>query len=219
ECPVITEVPPDLSNYAAIEAVYAANQPEDETPTGESILAVMDTLLNDPAPGDKVIVLATDGEPDTCAEPNPQNGQPEAIAAVTHAYESGIRTYIISVGTDVGMRHLQDVANAGVGHGPGDPDAPFWVAGDDMGLRDALTAIIGGELSCVVTLEGMIQDPDLACTGTVLLNGLPVPCDDPNGWRVIDATHIELRGDACDTLQTTPAATLEATFPCDVVLI
>ena len=55
ECPVITEVPPDLSNYAAIEAVYAANQPEDETPTGESILAVMDTLLNDPAPGDKVI--------------------------------------------------------------------------------------------------------------------------------------------------------------------
>ena len=41
----------------------------------------MDTLLNDPAPGDKVIVLATDGEPDTCAEPNPQNGQGVAVAA------------------------------------------------------------------------------------------------------------------------------------------
>ena len=28
------------------------------------------------------VILATDGEPDTCAEPNPQNGQPEAIAAI-----------------------------------------------------------------------------------------------------------------------------------------
>lgn len=220
-CPAITWVPPAIDNYAAINAIYGPADPLNETPTGESVDAVLMRLSMTPDPTDDptIFILATDGEPDTCAEPNPQNGQPESIAAVTRAYETGIRTYAISVGTDVGMRHLQDIANAGVGNGPGDPDAPFWVAGDDAGLRDALRAIIGGELSCVLTLSGMIQDLDLACTGSVILNGVPVPCDDPNGWRAIDATHIELQGDSCDLLQSTPGATLEATFPCDVVLI
>ncbi|MCB9597219.1 MAG: VWA domain-containing protein [Sandaracinaceae bacterium] len=220
-CPRVEFIPPAIDNYAAIDAVYGSADPLNETPTGESVDAILTRLSMVPDPTDDptIFILATDGEPDTCAEPNPQNGQPEAIAAVRRAYEAGVRTFIISVGTDVSTGHLQDVANTGVGNGPGDPDAPFWVAGDDAGLRDALTAIIGGELSCVVTLSGMIQEPDLACTGTVILNGLPIPCDDPDGWHMIDATHIELSGDSCDLLQSTPGATLEATFPCDVVLI
>ncbi|MCA9659859.1 MAG: VWA domain-containing protein, partial [Myxococcales bacterium] len=158
ECPVITEVPPDLSNYAAIEAVYAANQPEDETPTGESILAVMDTLLNDPAPGDKVIVLATDGEPDTCAEPNPQNGQGVAVAAAETAFSEGIRTYVISVGNQVSDQHLQDMANAGAGVMQGDPDAPFYKANDKDALVAAFQEIINGVRDCKLTLDGVVQE-------------------------------------------------------------
>lgn len=222
-CPQIQWIPPALDNFAAIDAVYGdpAQQPIDETPTGESLDAVLDrlTMTPDPSADPTIFILATDGEPDTCAEPNPQNGQPEALAAVERAYGIGVRTFIISVGEDVSRGHLQDVANAGVGSGPGDPDAPFYVAGDDDGLRDALRAIIGGELSCVVTLSGQIQDLDRACDGRVILNGTPIPCDDPDGWRATDATHIELQGDSCDLLQSTPGATLEATFPCDVVLI
>lgn len=41
----------------------------------------------------------------------------------------------------------------------------------------------------------------------------------PDGRRVVDEDTIEFRGAACDELQGEAGATLEATFPCDVVLI
>lgn len=218
-CPLIEWVPPALDNYDAIDTVYAPADPIDETPTGQSVDAVID-LLNmtpDPSTDPTIFILATDGEPDTCEVPNPQNGQPEAIAAVERAYGMGIRTFVISVGQDISQAHLQDVANAGVG--ASGMDAPFWVAGDDDGLRDALGTIIGGQLNCVVNLSGSIDDLSEACTGRVELNGQVLPCDDPDGWRAIDSSTIELQGAACDTLQNTPGVTLEATFPCGVILI
>lgn len=222
-CPMITWVAPAIDNYDAIESVYGPADPISETPTGDSLDAILArwTMTPDPSSDPTIFILATDGEPDTCEEPNPQHGQAESIAAAERAYEMGIRTFIISVGEGtVSASHLQDMANAGVGNGPGDPDAPYWVAGDDEGLRDALLEIIGGQLSCVVTLHGQIEDTSAACSsGSVLLNGTSIPCDDPNGWRVVDETHIELTGDACTTLQSGPGVTLEASFPCGVILI
>lgn len=221
-CPLITWVDPALNNYDAINDVYGSARPIDETPTGESLDAVIDLWQSAPdhTSDPTIFILATDGEPDTCAQPNPQNGQEEAIAAARRAYAMGIRTFIISVGRGVvSAEHLQDMANAGQGVEPGEPDAPYWVAGDDQGLRDALTAIVGGELSCVVELNGRIDDVSQACTGRVVLNGRDLACDDPNGWRVIDDTHIELLGDACTELQSGPGARLDASFPCGIILI
>ena len=221
-CPLVEWVGPALDNHGAIQTVYGPADPIDETPTGASIDAVLDLLAMTPDPSEDptIFILATDGEPDTCAQPNPQEGQPEALAAAERAYRTGIRTFVISVGEGVvSERHLQDMANAGLGRGAGDPDAEFWVAGDDEGLRTALTDIIGGELSCVVTLEGRIQSLEDACAGTVRLNGEALSCDDPNGWRVIDETHIALTGDASDTLQSGPGVTPEASVPCHVILI
>ncbi len=221
-CPMITWVAPAVGNYDGIESVYAPADPISETPTGDSLDAIVVRWTSTPdRPSDPTIfILATDGEPDTCEQPNPQNGQGEALAAAGRAYDMGIRTFIISVGEGtVSASHLQDMANAGVGNGPGDPDAPYWVAGDDAGLRDALMSIIGGELSCVVTLHGRIQDTSAACSGSVMLNGSIIPCDDPNGWHVVDENHIELTGDACTALQHGSGTNLEATFPCGVILI
>ena len=221
-CPLIEWVPPAIDNYDAIDAVYGPADPIDETPTGASIDDVLDRLMMtpDPSTDPTIFILATDGEPDTCEQPNPQEGQGEALAAAERAYASGIRTFIISVGEGtISASHLQDMANAGLGRGDGDPDADYWEAGDDEGLRTALRDIVGGELSCVVTLEGAIQNLDDACVGQVRLNGTTIPCDDPDGWRAIDETHIELQGEACETLQSGPGVTLEATFPCDIILI
>lgn len=222
ECPLITWVPPDLNNHGAIAAVYRPADPIDETPTGASIDWALDRLTMSPDPNadPTIFILATDGEPDTCEQPNPQNGQGESLAAVERAYLAGIRTYIISVGRGtVSEAHLQDMANAGLGREPGDPDAQFWEAGDDEGLRTALMDIVGGQLSCVVELQGRIDDLEQACSGRVELNGLPIPCNDPDGWRAIDESHIELRGDSCETLQSGPGVTLNATFPCGIILI
>ncbi|MCC6873219.1 MAG: VWA domain-containing protein [Sandaracinaceae bacterium] len=223
-CPLITWVDPAIDNFSAISAVYGPADPIDETPTGDSIDAVLQRMMSIPDPTDDptIFVLATDGEPDTCEDPNPQNGQAESIAAVERAYAAGIRTFVISVGNDVGMTHLQDVANAGVGM-PSSGSAPFWVAGDDQGLRTALNTIIGGALSCDLELRGRIQDLSMVCSGTInlIVGGMTMslPCNDPNGWRAIDETHIQLQGDACDLLLSSPGASVQGVFPCEIILI
>lgn len=218
-CPILTTVPAALNNHASIADVYNDEEIRSETPTGDSMDRLLDERLSAPDPNDNptIFILATDGEPDTCAEPNPQNGQSQALAAVRRAYENDIRTYVISVGTDISVDHLTDMANAGLGRSGG-PDADFWVAGDDEGLRDALGEIIGGALSCTIELDGRIDVAE-ACSGRVELNGNPLTCDDPDGWTVVDESHIELRGEACDRLTMDMNATLRATFPCGVIVI
>lgn len=200
ECPVITETAPALNNYAAIEASYDAAKPEDETPTGESIAAVTPTLVMDPSPGNKVIVLATDGEPDTCAEPNPQNGQQASVDAAAAAFDQGVRIYVISVGDEVSDQHLQDVANAGVGVGDNDPDAPFYKANDAQALAAAFAEIVEGVRDCKLDLDGKVAEGgESECV--VSVNGMPVPYGTDDGWQLNDPSEAELVGDACDAIQ------------------
>ena len=200
ECPVITATPPALNNYAAIEASYDAAEPADETPTGDSIAAVTPTLVMDPSPGNKVIVLATDGEPDTCAEPNPQNGQQQSIDATAAAFDQGVRLYVISVGADVSDQHLQDVANAGVGVGQGEPDAPFYKANDAQALAAAFAEIVEGVRDCKLDLDGKVAEGGEAeCV--VSVNGMPVPYGTTDGWQLNGPSEVELVGGACDAIQ------------------
>lgn len=200
ECPVITATAPAMNNYGPIADSYEASKPEDETPTGEAIAAVTPTLVMDPSEGNKIIVLATDGEPDTCAEPNPQNGQGESVAATAAAFEQGVRLYVISVGNEVSDEHLQDVANAGVGAGPGDPDAPFYKADDAQALADAFAEIVDGVRDCKLSLDGKVADGEEdKCT--VSVNGMSVPRGDEDGWKLNNASEVELVGDACDAIQ------------------
>jgi hypothetical protein len=98
-----------------------------DTPTGPAIEAVTDQLMAAEFDGPKYILLVTDGDPDTCAKPDPQCGQDESIAAVQRAYASGIGTFVVGIGDILstaasgcfsgrcGTDHLQDLANAGQG--------------------------------------------------------------------------------------------------------
>jgi hypothetical protein len=220
-CPMMTTVDPSLDNLSDISSVYRDAEPIEDTPTGDAIDSVLDGYLATPDPGpDPVIfVLATDGEPDRCeqADPNPTDeAQREAVQAVERAFENGIRTFLIDVGNGVGPAHKRDIANAGIGT---DSGAMFWNVTDDTGLRDALQTIIGGELSCEIQLEGRITDLSRACEGTVELNGRVLPCEDPNGWRALDDSTIELQGEACNELEESRRANVEASFPCDGVIL
>ncbi len=224
-CPLVAYVDPDLYNYGAINAVYSTAEPIGDTPTGESIETVSDFLVALGWEGPAALILATDGEPDTCANPSPDTeAEREAaravtIAAVERAFGLGIQTYVISVGEgSVSASHLQDIANAGLGLTPADPDAPYWVAGDDAALQDALRSIISETLSCVFELNGRLNVEE-ACFGTVELNDRTLVCDDPDGWRALDETHIEIMGEACDEVTSGDPFELFATFPCDVAVI
>ncbi|WP_236519165.1 vWA domain-containing protein [Sandaracinus amylolyticus] len=218
-CPDLISVPSALDNYDAIETEYRMHDPAGDTPTGDSIQAVLaqlDSLIDAPDQP-TVFVLATDGEPDTCEDGSDEvGGRAESLAAVQAAYGRDIRTFVISVGEDVGEDHLQEIANAGIGNAPdATPPAEFWVATDTAGLRAALETIVGSVVSCELTLEGEI-DPDRACDGEVRLGGDPLTCG--TDWRAVDENTIELLGAACDRLQSGGEA-LTASFPCGVIII
>ena len=75
--------------------------------------------------------------------------------------------------------------------------------------------IIGGAVGCQVFLNGEVT-PGMECLGYVEVNGMDVPCNDPNGWKLIDERTIELQGAACENFIASPEVTLRAGFPCGV---
>jgi hypothetical protein len=216
-CPLMTIVPPALGSHDAIAPVYAMSEPIEDTPTGDAITAVVTGVLadTDTRRGPVVIVLATDGDPDTCAQLDPQEGQAESVLAAENAFLAGIRTFVIGVGdSGLSSEHLQDVANAGVGRDPFGPPAPFWRTNTIGGLRSALDDIVRGELACELLLDQPL-DLERACAGSVRLNGRPLRCDDEDGFRLGSPTRLEILGSACEELNTDPSAVLEIVFPCD----
>lgn len=216
-CPQLSQVPIALDNYDAINAVYEPAGPLGETPTGDAITALLPNLIAFNEPGPKAIVLATDGEPDTCRQPNPQNGQGEAIQAAQNAFAQGVSLYIISVGNEVGAQHQQDMANAGTGK-PLDGsqgNSPYYPANDQAALQSAFLEIINGVRSCKLTLNGSV-DPEHAGEGHVFVDGNEVPYQDPNGWQLNSPTEIELLGAACDAIQT-GNHTVTGSFGCGII--
>ncbi|RME26816.1 MAG: VWA domain-containing protein [Deltaproteobacteria bacterium] len=218
ECPILTTVAPSLNNASAIASLIGSNGPDGDTPTGESIGAVVDYLAGLPPDSItplRIIVLATDGEPDTCEEPNPQNGQEESVAAAQAAFAAGVKTFVLSVGTDVAASHLQDMANAGAGLPVGGPEnAPYYVADSPAALRDAFSEIAQGSRSCIFALDGRVEPMSYAEYGKVTLNGRDLAYGDPDGWQLDDPSTLRLLGSACQEYLDSESPTLDASFPC-----
>lgn len=221
-CPDLEATPTRMfGNRAAIDALLARNLLTD-TPTGESLRPIIDELVAARPPDGEytpVILLATDGMPDTCANVE-ENGNTAAqnlsVMETQRAFAAGIKTYILSVGNEVGDPHLQKVANAGVGEPIGTGTAPFYKANNPAQLTDALRTIITGAISCQLDLSGTVADPALAeQSGHVTLGGVPLVAG--TDWHFVDDDTIELLGMACDTFRN-GGATLSAEFECGVII-
>jgi hypothetical protein len=229
-CPRLFEVPASLDNYEAIRATYSAASPRAATPTGESLLRIAGvnydrTLVPGgfaatPMTGPKIVVLATDGDPNTCDGPYTDGtdaGRQLSLDAVQRLYDSGIKTYVIAVGNDVTEAHQRALANAGVGL-PSDGNAPLHRPQDPGGLIDAFNQIIYGERSCVFTLHGEVV-AGAENTGRVTLDGRPLANGDPNGYRLDSSSQIELVGAACTQVKTEPNPQLSVQFSCGGIMI
>jgi hypothetical protein len=222
-CPVLQNVLPKMMNAGPIADLFNANSPDGDTPTGESLIAVTDLLKDLPVDPDNpggatLIVLATDGEPDTCAEPNPQNGQDDSIAGAQYAFSHAVRVVVLSVGRDVSGPHLQDLANAGAGLPIDGPDnAPYYVADDPEALLASFDEIVQGARGCIFALDGSVEPIEYAAYGQVELNGQALVHDDPDGWRLNDPSTLELLGEACEAFLGSDQVSLSATFPCGAI--
>jgi len=222
-CPIITPVPPALNNYASISAVYKPDDWQGDTPTGESVDATVKILEGVTDEGPKVIVLATDGEPDSCTDPNPKSATAKeaarqlSVSAVQNAFKKQITTFVISVGNEVGETHLRAVANAGQGLAVDvDQMNRFYRANSQAELATAFDSIVNGVRSCVLALNGTV-DTASASTGSVILDGKALAFNDPNGWKLNSPTVLELQGTACSAIKNGDHD-LKISFPCGVII-
>jgi hypothetical protein len=255
-CPILGPVGSDpvdfepvgfgLNNFSTIDDYYTANWDDltdpnkkfNDTPTGDSIDKLISWIATNspPAEGPNIIVLATDGEPDTCEIPdgNQAEGRREALLAAEAAHDAGFDLLMLSVGNAVGEVHLKEMANIGIGVEPpdlglplpnGEPrddpaeGAPFWVGTDTASLTQAFVDIVGANISCDVKFDKAIANRQLACDeGTITLDGAVLDC--PTQWDLKDGSNdtIVLLGTACDDWKT-GGATLTAEFACGTIVV
>ncbi len=226
-CPELVDVlPPALNNHAAIDMAYKPQVPKTDTPTGDSVNAVVAELDKFNEPGPKLIILATDGAPDRCEDKNGHDAVSMKLAtdAVEAAFTKGIQTVIIAVGGQVSQQHQQDMANGGSGLPVPATDpcndpmvcAPTFQPSTKQALIDSLNEIIMGQRTCVFTLNGEVIEGK-ECEGAVKVNDVLIPCNDPNGWQLNSPGEIEFLGTTCETIMNDANVTIEASFPCDSI--
>ncbi|HKY36068.1 MAG TPA: vWA domain-containing protein [Polyangiaceae bacterium] len=227
-CPIITPVAPAMNNYPPIDAAFpvpAAGQPTESvlinnTPTGESIDAALAILQGVQELGQKVIVLATDGDPDSCADPTSNGTNPPremSIEAAQRAFQAGVFTFVISVAADADQAHLAELANVGQGYPRNDPMMRSYLANDQAQLAAAFATIVEGVRSCAFAINGTVKSGG-EVDGKVVLNGMPLVLNDPNGWRLSSPSTIELQGTACEMVKNADTVSLNATFPCGTIV-
>lgn len=215
-CPALTSVPVASNNAGAIAQLLTNNDPVDDTPTAESVTSVAASFPSD-GTRPRILVLATDGDPDSCADPD-SNGQQAprdaSEAAVSAAYQDGITTYVLSVGNDATASHLKHLANLGQGMPANGPINPY-IATSPQELVDAFGQIIGGVRSCDIMVNGTV-DLSQASSGTVILNGTSLMYG--TDWTMKDDRTLELLGDACNEYLNSTPVMLSASFPCGGVV-
>jgi hypothetical protein len=227
-CPTLTKRPRAINNLAPIQNLLQAN-PDEDTPTGESIDAIVaDFAANPPANNSpKIIVLATDGLPDTCADADPPQTNPVdprqlatnavSVAAAQRAFAAGIKLFFLFIGNDQAGNHPQEMANAGVGLDPTTGRAPFYVATNPTELTQAFSTIVGGIVSCDLRLDSQL-DPKDAPSGTVTIDNRVLMFG--TEWTLDnDGITIHILGNACTMLKNSTHPVVDAAFPCGTIIL
>ncbi len=230
ECPVLqTSVAPALGNFAAIEAEFRDAEPMENTPTAESLARVFDAdgggfpAKSDSGAAPRIVVIATDGQPDTCEVRNP-NGETTQAALnrenvriaqeVQRAHD--VQFYMLWVGPSYPYteRHVQEMANVGIGLAPEKRDeeyqAPYFAAASMEGLDEQVNELIDHAYRCVFTTE---QDVESIAAMTMGGESLEYGSE----WIINEDKHLELLGDVCTLYRIDTDAIVEAKAVCPVI--
>ena len=203
-----------LNNFTQIKNLIDGRTPSGNTPTPAAIDQTVQYFAANPAPmgSPPIIVLATDGLPNSC---NGNDSQNESVTSTKNAYNAGIRTFVLGI-AGVNDSFLQNMANAGQGVQQGQTNAKYYTANSPADLQTAFQQIIGGVVSCELTINGTV-DPEQAKGGTVTLNGMSLTYG--TEWTVVNGTTIKLLGGACDSLKSSTNPQVQATFPCGSIIL
>lgn len=197
-CPDLRFVLPALGAREAVRDTLLAAPVSGSTPLAETIAETVALLAEEPdGPGGRpVLVLTTDGEPTGC-ERGPAR---DAAEEVRRAFDAGLRTLVVSVGDEVGEAFLAEIADIGAGLPPGS-GTRFFRGTNWVDLGPAIEGAVGAAIACRAELP--VDALDVPCEALPLeLDGRPLRCGDPDGFRQAGGTTIELLGEACDQVQT-----------------
>ena len=213
----LTTVPRALNNAAAIRGSIDSKAPAANTPTAAAIDAMVASYAATPPPAGSppIIVLATDGEPNSCNQNLTQaQYNAQSVAAAAASFAAGIPVYVLAIGPQTNAQHFQDVANAGQG-APAGTNVTYYPSTNAAQLKQAFDTIISGVVSCDLTLTATIDDAQ-AMNGTVTLNGVTLTYG--TDWTLVNGNIIRLTGQACTSLKSSANPMVSASFPCGSVI-
>jgi hypothetical protein len=195
------DVPVGADTTAAIQAQIAAITPSGETPTAAAILAATAYLETQADTNNKVILLATDGDPNCGGDsPSVYNDDAEGTtAAIKQARNAGFLVYVIGIGK---VGNLEAFAQAG---GSGS----YYPGQSPEEIAQALAAI-SKAATCTFALDSIPSDP----TGVaVYLDKTIIPEDASEGWTFgASAETVLLHGSFCDQTLSDPASVVQVLF-------
>ncbi len=211
-----TRTPRALNNAAVIKTSIMSKTSGQNTPTAAAVDDAVAGFAAAPPPAGSppIIVLATDGSPNSCdGNLNQQQADAASVTAARNAYDAGIPVYVLAINQN--SQHFQDVANAGQGWVAGQPNITYYPTTNAADLAAAFQTIINGVISCDLSLTSSIDDAQ-ASSGIVVVNGVTLMYG--VDWILVNGNTIRVQGAACAQLKTTQNPMVSATFPCGSVI-
>tara|TARA_R110002096_G_scaffold436021_1_gene665164 strand:- start:12665 stop:13648 length:984 start_codon:yes stop_codon:yes gene_type:complete len=200
-------VTPALNNVGPILNQMNNTGPSGRTPTHQSLQKARDYFDGQPVnPDGRIVILATDGLP-VCSSIN------QSVDVIESLVQRSIKTYVLGFGFgNADVSGMLEMAIAGGTNQLYSADSP-----DELNL--ALDSILGDVTipSCEFALQ---QTPSNADDINVVINGVELNRDDPNGWAYDEATKtITLNGAACESVQTGGTDGIEVDLGCEGAII
>ncbi|MCC6214210.1 MAG: VWA domain-containing protein [Polyangiaceae bacterium] len=234
----------DQNQRASLQQSFQAQSAEGGTPTHDGYLLGLNHVVASTLPGNKFVVLITDGIPTYAlgcngTGSNPINAQQTAalVSQVQNAAAGGVRTFVVgSPGSEAARNTLSQMASVGGTASPGCSDSgPNYCHFDmttapDLGqaFADALAAISGAALSCSYPIPAPPDGSqlDLGKVNVVYTPGGggppqdifkdPSASDCTTGWQYsADKSQILLCGATCDTVKADTQGKVDIVFGCE----
>jgi hypothetical protein len=180
--------------------------PGGATPTAKALTTATDYLKTVKDQNNKVILLATDGEPNCAGGSSSTTDKDGTVAAAKAALAAGFKVYVVGIGPSTSIPNLDSFADAG---GTG----KYYPATSPDELAKALLDISQAVSDCNFTVDpGKTGDVNNLA---VYVDGTQVAKDPANGWSYGSSnTQVVINGSVCEKLKTGQATQVQVWVGC-----
>jgi hypothetical protein len=203
---VEVSIGPAATSASAIQNQIAGISPSGATPTAKAITTATAYLKTVKDQNNKVILLATDGEPNCKTTSDSTSSDADGTeAAITAAMTAGFKVYVIGIGPAANIPNLDRFAAAG-------GTEKYYPATSANELATALASISKAVSSCTFTFTPPTGSD--ASNLAVYVDGKLVEKDPTNGWSIgATSQTVQLNGSTCELVKS-KAAAVQVYFGC-----